>query len=452
MMHPLAAMTIVFGTLGGLLGGLTLYRRVAAPHPELLRKLLHVGMGLVTLALPWLFDRAWPVLVLCGLSVILLVSLRSVARLRASVGQVVSGVSRFSLGEIYFPLAVVTLWLLYLNTPPEPASRRLLGYVIPLLLLAISDAVAALIGVAYGRWRYTTPDGMKSIEGSFAFFLSSFICIHVPLLLMTDRGRTETLLIALLLAWLATMFEAIAWSGLDNLILPLVAHLLLLIYWDQSADALLQRLGATAALTAFALALHHWTLLRGSAVLGAALIGYVCWALGGWAWLLPPLVLFTASAVLSLRYPANKDKTINVQAVVGVTAVGLIWLFLAQVQERPEWLYPFTVSFAAQLSMVTLGRLRFAHPKASAALLLGVSVGAGWLLMLALYVRAQHESARAIQDAVVALPVVTLAVVAFYLIQPGMDDCPVDRARWVRQAACAAVASVLVVLPGLLLN
>src|SRR5207248_6187645 len=117
---------------------------------------------------------------------------------------------------VYFPLAVCVLWLLYLNTGDGEPVRSRIGYLVPLLLLTLSDALAALVGVAYGRFQYTTPDGFKSLEGSFAFFLCSFVCVHVPLLLLTDRGRAETLLIAVLLAWLATMFEAIAWGGLDN--------------------------------------------------------------------------------------------------------------------------------------------------------------------------------------------------------------------------------------------
>src|SRR6476620_6098561 len=198
MMHPLLGMALVLLTLGGLLGALTLYRRVGAPHPELLRKLLHVGMGLTTLLFPFLFSEAWPVLVLGGLSVALMLGLRLISRLKASVGQVVGGVSRFSLGEIYFPVAVAVLWLLYVYGRPEPAGRRLLLYLVPVLLLTISDALAALVGVAYGGHKYATSDGTKSHEGSIAFFLSAFLCVHVPLLLLGDRGRPETLLIAVL--------------------------------------------------------------------------------------------------------------------------------------------------------------------------------------------------------------------------------------------------------------
>lgn len=440
MIHPVAAMGVVLGTLGGLLAALTLYRRAAAPHPELLRKCLHVGMGLVTLAFPWLFDRAWPVLVLCGLSVLLMAALRTVKPLKAGVGQVVGGVSRASLGDVYFPLAVCVLWLLYLEDDLQGPARRLLGYVIPLLLLTLSDAFAALVGVAYGRFRYATPDGMKSLEGSFAFFLCSFVCIHVPILLMTDTGRAETLLIAVLLAWLATMFEAIAWGGLDNLILPVAAYLMLHAYWLLPAGPLLERLAATGGLTAFAAALYRWTPLRGSAWLGASLFAYIFWTLGGWHWMVSPLLLFTASAALSLRYPAAKDKTLNIHAVVGVTSAGLVWLFLSQVRDGRDWCFPSTVAFAAHLGMVALGRLRLAHPHASAWVLLFVCSVGGGLLMLTPYV-AFHEPG-AVREAFLALPLVAGAVVAFYLTQPDMHDCPFDAARWVRQGACAAAASV----------
>ena len=59
---------------------------------------------------------------------------------------------------------------------------------------------------------------------------------------------TSLLFIAILLAWLAMLFEAIAWAGLDNLALPLVGHLLLRIYLSLSVDQLVERLAVTAGL------------------------------------------------------------------------------------------------------------------------------------------------------------------------------------------------------------
>jgi phytol kinase len=441
MIHPLAGMGVVLGALGGLLGGLTLFHRLARPHPELLRKLLHVGMGAVTLSFPWLFDRAWPVLVLSGMSIVLLVSFRTVKVLKAGVGKVVSGVTRSSLGDLYFPLAVAVLWLLYLGEADAP--RRLVGYMIPLLLLTLSDALAALVGVAYGKFQYTTPDGMKSLEGSIAFFLCSFVCVHVPLLLLTDRGRAESLLIAVLLAWLATMFEAIAWGGLDNLILPPIAHLLIVIHWDFTTQTLLGYIAEAAVLSAFAVALHRWTPLRGSAVLGAALFGYTFWGLGGWPWLVPPLSLFVALAALSFRYPAAKDRRLNVHPVVAATAVGLVWLGLSLALDQPRWLFPGTVSFAAHLGMVTLARLRLANRTAPVSLLLAGSFTAGWLIIMTGYAALQGWNAEAVRDAALSLPMIALATIGFFSTQPGMDNCPFDTPRWVRQTLWAGAASSL---------
>jgi hypothetical protein len=156
---------------------------------------------------------------------------------------------------------------------------------------------------------------------------------------------------------------------------------------------------------------------------------------------LPPLLLFVSLVVLSVRYPAAKDRVLNVHPVVAASAVALIWLGLAKVLDRPAWLYPAAVSFAAHLGMVTLARLRLGNPTTPAPLLLAVSTGAGALVIMTGYA-VQGGTPAAIRETGLALPMVALAVVGFYLTQPGMDDCPLDTPRWLRQTLWAAVASV----------
>jgi hypothetical protein len=92
--------------------------------------------------------------------------------------------------------------------------------------------------------------------------------------------------------------------------------------------------------------------------------------------------------------------------------------------------------------MVMLGRLRLAYPGASAWLLLAVCAGGGTLLMLTPYVIYHGQMELAVLRAFLALPMAGAAVLTFYLIQPGMHDCPFDTARWVRQAACGTAASL----------
>ncbi len=450
MTGPWLGMGLVVGTLVGLLLGLRLWQCHRTPHPELVRKLLHISMGTITLGFPWLFDEAWPVVVLGVLSVGGMVSLRLVKGLRGSLGSVVSGVERTSLGEVYFPVAVGVLFLLYLYGDGPLPERRIL-YCVPILLLTLADALAALIGVHYGSWHYATADGRKSTEGSLAFFICAFFCVHVPLLVFTDTGRSETLLIALLLAWLATMFEAISWAGLDNLILPLVSYLLLKIYLGTGAEELVWRLAITTGLMVFVLAFRFRTTLHGSALLGAFLVGYVSWALGGWRWLLAPLILFVTYTLLSPRTETNSRRVHNVHAVVCVSSAGLVWLFLYRIlgDEGREgaFLYLFTLSFAAHLAIIGVARLGFDYPALSARSLLGVCAVQGWLLLFLPYLLLEWFSPGCLRCSLCALPAVAVAAAGFYLTQPQIHDCPTDAPRWLRQAANAGIGSAIGLVP-----
>jgi phytol kinase len=443
MVNPWLGIGLVLVLLGVLLSGLALLQRVHSLHPELVRKMLHMGMGLATLTFPWLFQSAWPVLFLATVSIVAFVVLRMSRRLRARLGTVVGGVERFSLGEIYFPVAVAGLFVLYLHEEQTAPLLRPLLYCIPILLLTLADAAAALIGITYGRWHYATADGEKSAEGSFAFFICAFFCVHVPLLLFTDIGRSETLMIGLLLAWLATMFEAIAWRGLDNLALPLVSFLLLKIYLGLSASELGPRLLVTALLMTFLAFYGRRTTLVGSAVLGAFLAGYIAWALGGWRWLLAPLLLFISYTFLSPRTELNTRRIHNVHAVVSVTAAGLIWLFLAKIFDLPELLFPYTLAFAAHLAIIGIARLRFDYPKLSSLVLLSVCVGQAWVILFVPYLFTEGLNENALKCSLLSLPAIAVAATAFYYLQPGIEDCPTDTERWLRQAAHAALGSVL---------
>ena len=105
-MNPLPGMALVACSFAVIMGGVTAARRALSLQPELSRKLVHVGMGLVTLSFPLLFLEAWPVWVLSISFLIALAALRFVTPLRQRLGKTLSDVGRQSLGEFYFPLAV----------------------------------------------------------------------------------------------------------------------------------------------------------------------------------------------------------------------------------------------------------------------------------------------------------------------------------------------------------
>jgi len=100
-------------------------------------------------------------------------------------------------------------------------------YIVPLLMLGIADAAAALVGVRYGRWQYRTVGDWKTVEGSAAFLACAFVGTLVPLLVVAEVTLAQSLLIAVLLGSLTTLLEAAGTHGLDNLLIPVGGFLLL---------------------------------------------------------------------------------------------------------------------------------------------------------------------------------------------------------------------------------
>lgn len=443
MLNPWLGIGAVLAALGGLAGALRAWQVRGGPHPELIRKLLHMGMGLVTLSFPWVFDAAWPVVLLAALAAFALLLLRL-----TSLGKVLTSVNRMSLGDVYFPIAVAILFVLYRREGHRPPDHRLVLYLVPILLLAIADAAAALIGVGYGKHQYLTSDGAKSAEGSVAFYACAFFCAHVPLLLLTNVGRPETLLIAILLAWLATMFEAISWRGLDNLALPLVSYLLLAAFLNMDVYYLSLRVGVTVLLMLFLYLYRARSTLLGSALLGAYLVGYVCWAVGGWRWLLAPAGLFLTYTRFSAKERWQPQQVHNIHAVVAVAAPGLLWLFLAQAlfarpNDRLQMLLPFTINFAGHLAIAGIARLRCDYPKVRCVRLVSACIGIAWAIEFALFSFAVGLSLESVIESLIGLLGTIIIVLTFIAIQPGMSDCPIDTPRWIRQALAAIVGAVV---------
>lgn len=357
MTPTLIKILIVLIELGVLMGGLKLLERTGRASPELLRKLLHVAMGVTVLSFPWLFDDDWPVLTLASLAAVSLLIVRVLPILSGSVGTVISGVGRTSLGDVYFPVAVGVLWLMSHGDP--------LMFGVPVLVLTLSDATAALIGVRYGSVHYQTFEGRKSTEGSFSFFVVTFMSVHVPVLLLTDTGRLECLLLAVIIGLLVMLLESVAWRGLDNLLVPLGTYAFMVMYLDAPAEALAWRSVGVVGLVGFTLLWRKRSSMDDSALIYCSLFGYAAILLGNWVWVLPPLMLFITHSTL---WPRSKTPPMHsVGAVTAVTGLGMIGLLLHVRYPWHGWLWAYTASFAAHLANVGVSYLLYEKSKSTAA-------------------------------------------------------------------------------------
>jgi phytol kinase len=187
--------------------------------------------------------------------------------------------------------------------------------------------------------------------------------------------------------------------------------------------------------------------LDASGLLAASIVGYLAWALGDWRWLLFPLVLFLTYTLLSPRTPFNSRRIHNVHAVMSVSGAGLIWLFLARTLNRPELLFPYAITFAANFAIIGVARLRHDYPQRSPAAVVALCIVQGWLVAFALYLLIGDPMSSPAACAQAALGGVAAAAMVFSTTQPNLDDCATDTPRWIRQAGAAGLGSLLGLLP-----
>ncbi len=430
-MNPWLGIFSVLVVLGALMGVLRHFQgRLPA---ELSRKGVHVGMGLVCLAFPWIFREAWPVIVLAVLAITGLAAARFAPCLRSQIGGVLGGVERQSLGEFYFPAAVATVFVL--------AAGDALLYLIPVLTLTVADTVGALIGARYGFKQYRTGEGLKSAEGSVAFFTAAFLGVHIPLLLFSETGRAECLLIGLTAGFVIMLLEAISWRGQDNLIIPIGMYFLLRFYLPLGTPALLTRLVLVAGLVVLMVLWRKRTTLSGSAILAGALAGYAVWAFGGWFWLFPPLLLFFVYVGLP-AFPKEGRPMQNLHAVTRVMAGGFFWLLLAYGFHENFWAC-YLLCMAAHTGNIVTARLRVVREQ----LPIGRVMAAGWVIstvLFSLLAAAGVFFGRMSAGAIVWVPVaVAISVILFVPGWP-VEHRPADRLRiWFSETAIAVLVSLV---------
>ena len=414
---------------------LVLLRTIGASirvESEVLRKGMHVALGASALTYPWLFRSVAPPLAIAVLTLTVLLLLRYVRGVRARLGSVVHGVQRSSEGDLWFPISVATVfWLARGNT---------VLYVIPILTLTIADAFAALVGSRYGRLRYDTLEGdRKSAEGSLAFFLIAFFATHVPLLMFTTVGRTESLLIGLTFGFLVMLLEAVAWRGLDNLFIPVGGFFLLRSYMPASARALTAVLVMTMAMFVVVIALRRKRTLSDGAALAGVLIGYLTWTAGGWRWIVPPLVFFVSYTALWPRVEQVRERPHRLSAVLAVPGSALLWLVLAPRIGEMTAYYAYTLTLAANLGFVGVTWFRVVRPKTRARIALPTSAVVGWMALLIPYLLIGGSSA--LVRTVIALPVLLAGAAGFIVFIPcRKTDNPHD---WTRQATIGLATAAL---------
>lgn len=266
-----------------------LWRKVSAPPVEWTRKLVHFGGGVVAAFFPWLLSSHWTVLALGAGFLAILWGSR-----RMGLLQSVHGVARRSEGGIYFPIAI---YLVFLIGAGHPVS-----YFISVLVLVVADAAAAVFGSAYGRLHFDVERDKRSLEGSTVFFVTTFVIVHLSLLLLTDTDRLLSVLVAAQIALVVTLVEAISIEGNDNILVPLATYFLLYKLTQQTPQMLQAQLAAQLVIIGL-IAIAAWRIpfVTASGAAALTLFVYGAFALGGPEWTVGPVVGIAAFGLVFAR-------------------------------------------------------------------------------------------------------------------------------------------------------
>jgi len=322
-----------------------LIRHFFPSYPEFSRKAVHFLAGCLSLSLPYMLRSHWAVLVLTsGSALILFLSERS------GILRSVHNVGRRTYGVIYFPAAVYLLFLLSHDRP--------VLYTIPVLVMTVSDTMAALIGGRYGSIRFEVEENTKSLEGSTVFFFVTFLCIHLSLLLMTGIERLDSVMIAFVIALLVTGFEAISVTGSDNIFVPLGTYYILAKMTGNTRADTAGQIGILLIMIAVTVVISMKSrIFKTSGLIGMILVNYAAWSLCGALWVLPLLLaqimLYLLVRFFAGRVPADIITGHQIRMILYTASLPVALIFIAITMQNQDAVYlPYITSIAGQISVI----------------------------------------------------------------------------------------------------
>lgn len=177
---------------------------------ELTRKLVHFGTGILTFLFPvFLSSHIWVLALCASFALILIVSLKF--KLLPSI----NAVDRITWGSLCYPLAVYVCFVMY-----EFNDKQSILFYLPILILAICDPLAALVGKRWPWGKYSIFGNHKSLAGSLVFFILASILSYIYIRNYASLNM-GVLFPTLTIALVAAIAEAISNKGFDNITIPI---------------------------------------------------------------------------------------------------------------------------------------------------------------------------------------------------------------------------------------
>ncbi len=182
------------------------------------RKVLHIMVGNIAFILPIFQTREMMAFVAAGpfiLFTFLMSPYSPLKKIRDKLSK-----SGHGLGLVYYAIAWTTLAYVFFDYKEVIA--------IGILAMSYGDGFASIIGLKFGEHKYKILGDIKSIEGSIAMFIFTFLLIVFGLFYYNIDLNLVLFGYIILIALFSTIIEGFTPKGIDNLSVPFLTSIL---YW-----------------------------------------------------------------------------------------------------------------------------------------------------------------------------------------------------------------------------
>lgn len=188
------------------------YRRLKVKG-EFTRKFAHFTSTIAVVPFPYIFSSHWYVLILAFIFFVALFVTQYSKQLKS-----IHDIQRKSIGSYLLPMSIYFTFLI------ANLLDNKFVYILPMLILGISDPTAAIVGIGMKKNNHRIKifgiDTGKSIFGSGAFWVTSFIISIIALYFNRGVFDVKTFWLAFVVAIVSTLAELFSWRGSDNFTIP----------------------------------------------------------------------------------------------------------------------------------------------------------------------------------------------------------------------------------------
>ena len=436
-MKTLVFILIIFLLYGLLFLVIDSLEKKGKADSELTRKLLHIGSGLIALLFPLIFKTLTGVVYLGIFFIIVLLLLRNMEKFSGGIGKALRKEERKSRGDLYFIVSIVILWVF-------SYSNRILYY-IPLLILIFPDALAALGGVRFGKIKYKSVVGEKSVEGSAIFFFVTLLITLGSLLLFTRLGLAESVIISLLMAFLSMILEAISWRGLDNIFVPVLSFFIL--KSSMEADIFTTGINLLVTIILFLIVIFgkKYASLSDDAALTGAFYCYFVWITGGLKWTMATLFLYVLYRAVTVKPDFDKKEPYDFFTMLIICLPALFWLVIYRITNIENIFYVYLTVISSHLSVIGTARMRYTHPEIDfkRVVLINSLIGISYLTIFMNIFSDSFEKVIWI----FCIIAVCLSTLIFNFLQPERKNYTLNKHRLIKHLLTVFLCSFIVLIP-----